>query len=874
MIGEQSIPQYAAGKILGHYRMVEKIGAGGMGEVYRAHDEHLARDVAIKVLPPGTLIDESARKHFRKEALILSQLNHPNIATIYDFDTHQGVDFLVMEYIPGITLSEKLGARPLPEKEIISLGTQLSEGLSAAHDHGVVHRDLKPDNLRLTSEGRLKILDFGLAKLRRPAIEDAATESLSETHAMAGTLPYMAPEQLLDGEIDARTDIHAAGSVLYEMATGKRPFADVQHSALIDAILRRQPRPPAVLNPRLSAELERIIGKCLEKDPGYRYQSAKEIGVDLRRLATPSAVVPSGVAPRARRRWPHKAWLAAGALVTVLLALGLGWFAWKHKAPVSAEVVQRQLTARNGDDPVVNAVISADGKYLAYSDKEGISIEEIENGDTHKITATVGLEILDWYHDGLRLLATDNNHDLWTIFAFSGEKRKLATRVVRAKISPNGSLILLTRELLGRELWTMPSEGGEPQVRLTLGKDDQLVSVAWSPDSKAVADIRSRVDSRSGSLEVRDLQDGKARVLLPDSDLAGGGCNSLYWLPDGRILFGLFRGGLFESDLWALSSASKESDAGKPVRLTNTTGSWVDKLSASADGKRLAVMFTREPVSAFVANFSKNGDKLIQPLRLTNDQSYSSPRAWTPDSESLFYISSRNYTSLFKRRISSDSAELFAGGSAHYWAVAVSPDGKWVLVTRKSDSGGRQLLRLPVSGGPPETILTLAGPGLVRCAAVGSRICLLSEAIGGKLVFSTIDPVRGRLEKLAAIELGENDALWDLSPDGSKIANVGDTGDGVRVVDVQSGQVSVIHPTPPQTSLQYVAWSADGNRLFLAAFPGEKGKLLEMDLAGHTRLLLENPYGWVGVPIPSPDGKRIAYTYGLIESNVTLLEHF
>src|SRR5439155_8359198 len=210
------------GQTLGHYRIAEKIGAGGMGDVYRAQDEHLNREVAIKVLALGTLADEPSRKRFHKEAIALSRLNHPNIATIHDFDTQQGVDFLVMEYIPGITLSEKLATR-LPEKEVIALGVQLAEGLSAAHEHGVVHRDLKPGNLRLTSDGRLKILDFGCAKLRRSVTNSAATESLSETQAMAGTLPYMAPEQLLGGQIDARTDIHAAGAVLYEVAMGQSP---------------------------------------------------------------------------------------------------------------------------------------------------------------------------------------------------------------------------------------------------------------------------------------------------------------------------------------------------------------------------------------------------------------------------------------------------------------------------------------------------------------------------------------------------------------------------------------------------------------------------------------------------------------------------
>ena len=212
------------GQTLGHYRVLEQIGAGGMGLVFRAHDERLERDVALKVLPPGTLTDETARKRFRKEALTLSKLNHPNIETVFDFDTQDGMDFLVMEYIPGVTLDEKLAAAALPEKEVIRLGEQLAEGLEAAHAEGVIHRDLKPGNLRLTPVGRLKVLDFGLAKLLRPVSDIAHTESLSQTRGAAGTLPYMAPEQLRSEPADARSDIWAAGVVLYEMATGRRPF--------------------------------------------------------------------------------------------------------------------------------------------------------------------------------------------------------------------------------------------------------------------------------------------------------------------------------------------------------------------------------------------------------------------------------------------------------------------------------------------------------------------------------------------------------------------------------------------------------------------------------------------------------------------------
>ncbi len=307
---------------LGHYRVLEKIGAGGMGEVYRARDEHLDRDVAIKVLSPGTLSNESARKRFHKEALILSQLEHPNVATIHDFDTDQGVDFLVMEYIPGITLSAKIAKRPLPEKDVIRLGTQLAEGLSAAHDHGVVHRDVKPGNLRLTSDGRLKILDFGLAKLRRTVAGSATTESLTDMQP-AGTLPYMAPEQLLGAEIDARTDIHGAGAVLYEMATGQQPFENVERSQLIGAILRSSVVSAADLNPKISLELGWIICKCLEKEPENRYQSAKELATDLRRLASPEIASISALAsPRLRK--PRKLFItpiAGFALLALLIVV-------------------------------------------------------------------------------------------------------------------------------------------------------------------------------------------------------------------------------------------------------------------------------------------------------------------------------------------------------------------------------------------------------------------------------------------------------------------------------------------------------------------------------------------------------------------------
>ena len=290
-----------------------------MGVVYLAHDERLERDVALKVLLPGTLTDEAIRQRFRREALTLSKLNHPNIAIIFDFDTEDGTDFLVTEYVSGPQLDTKLAHGPMGFHELLRLGIQLAEGLAAAHARGIVHRDLKPANLRLTSEGRLKILDFGLAQLVHPDLDVARTITHTTTsQQITGTLPYMAPEQLRGDPLDARSDIWAAGAVLYELATGKRPFSETNGAMLIDAILNRNPESPSNLNPDISPSIESIILKALEKDPSRRYQTSKELAEDLERLT-------AGVSPHVLTA-KRKAWWTAASVVTVSVALVLGWF--------------------------------------------------------------------------------------------------------------------------------------------------------------------------------------------------------------------------------------------------------------------------------------------------------------------------------------------------------------------------------------------------------------------------------------------------------------------------------------------------------------------------------------------------------------------
>ncbi len=263
-------------RTLGRYHILERLGAGGMGVVYRARDERLDRDVALKVLPPGRLTDEDARRRFKKEALALSRINHPQIATIHDFDTDSGVDFLVMEYIPGRGLDQLAAGGALADDRVRDLGMQLADGLAALHQHGMVHRDLKPSNLRLTPDGRLKILDFGLARLLQP-VSSRATETSDSEAEFAGTLPYMAPEQIKGETVDQRTDIYAAGAVLYELATGQHLYPGATRAELLGAILGRIPAKPTSINPNLSASLERTITRALAKEPGRRPPTASDL---------------------------------------------------------------------------------------------------------------------------------------------------------------------------------------------------------------------------------------------------------------------------------------------------------------------------------------------------------------------------------------------------------------------------------------------------------------------------------------------------------------------------------------------------------------------------------------------------------------------
>jgi tetratricopeptide (TPR) repeat protein/predicted Ser/Thr protein kinase len=352
------------GQTISHYRIVEKLGSGGMGVVYKAEDTRLDRAVALKFLPEDLAHDSQAVERFRREAHAASALNHPSICTIYDIGEQDGKPFIAMEFIEGQTLRRHIGGRPLPLDEILDLGTQIADALDAAHSKGIIHRDIKPANIFVTDRGQAKVLDFGLAKLVRKTAAggDAITsrgtpeEPLSIVGIISGTPSYMSPEQVRGDDLDTRTDLFSLGLLLYEMATGKQAFTGNTGGAIIEAVLSRAPAPPESLNPDIPPKLGEVISKALEKDRNLRYQSAKEIRADLQRLKRDTesmhiTATMEPIAPRARRmNW---AVIAGAAVVVIALAAG-GWFYMSRRGHALTETDTIVLAdfANSTGDPV------------------------------------------------------------------------------------------------------------------------------------------------------------------------------------------------------------------------------------------------------------------------------------------------------------------------------------------------------------------------------------------------------------------------------------------------------------------------------------------------------------------------------------------
>ena len=395
------------GQIISHYRIVEKLGGGGMGVVYEAEDQRLGRRVALKFLPEDLAQDPQARERFQREARAASALNHPNICTIYDIGEHENRLYIVMECLEGTTLKHRIEGKPIGVDTILEFGVQVADALEVAHGAGIVHRDLKPANLFLTKRGQAKILDFGLAKVAGGPMPEPQTAAASQptlavdaAHLTSpgtalGTVAYMSPEQARGEDLDARTDLFSFGAVLYEMATGRQPFTGNTSAIIFDAILNKPPTAPVRINPDLPAPLESVINKCLEKDRGLRYQTSSDLRADLQRfkrdtqsakIAAASGSRPAVVEEAKSRPWP----VLAGALLAVvaIAVLAAGYFAgwFSSTQPYSqAQLKPQQLTANSSEDPVAVTSISPDGKYLLFADLEGLHLRLMTTGETQTL---------------------------------------------------------------------------------------------------------------------------------------------------------------------------------------------------------------------------------------------------------------------------------------------------------------------------------------------------------------------------------------------------------------------------------------------------------------------------------------------------------
>ena len=560
-IAAEDSVQLKAGQVITSYEILDRIGVGGMGEVYRARDKKLGREVAIKVLPLAFSQDRERLGRFQREARLLASLNHPNVAAIYGLEESDGMQFLVLELVTGETLAERLKKGRLPVEEALDLCRQIAEGLESAHEQGIIHRDIKPANIFITKRGHAKVLDFGLAKLTESPTEagsamptaQAPEDQLTTPGTAMGTVAYMSPEQALGKELDARTDLFSLGVVLYEMATGSQPFRGETSAAISNEIINKAPTSPVRLNPDLPDELETIINKALEKDKEVRCQSAKELLTDLKRLKRDTDSGKSTSAVAAATQQGKRLWLFAvvGLGVAAMTVAVVAWFLYMRPTSQESEVALKAVPLTSYVGAEACPSFSPDGNQVAYQ----WNGEKQDNWDVY---------VQQVRGEGRLQLTTDPAEDSSPVWSPDGRyiaflRSHLPLRTELLLISPLGGV---ERRLSEGRLWLPTSD---PGTRF----------LAWSPDSKWLAVPATLVGDPEGGLYLLSIESGEKRRLTSPGQR---GEWQAAFSPDGRtMVLTPLRGA---THLYSLDLSDDYEPIGAPRQVTHEATESMDPVWA------------------------------------------------------------------------------------------------------------------------------------------------------------------------------------------------------------------------------------------------------------------------------------------------------
>jgi eukaryotic-like serine/threonine-protein kinase len=903
------------GKKVSHYRVLQVLGGGGMGVVYAAEDLKLGRRVALKFLPQELAGDAAAMQRFEREARAASALNHHNICTIYAVEEYEQQPVIVMELLEGRTLreviSEANGAavgsetQSLDLKSLINISIQIVDGLEAAHKQGIVHRDIKPANIFVTNHGRVKILDFGLAKLHvaeadeehdRASGNPGSTRewnpllTLTRTGVTIGTAAYMSPEQVRGEKLDARTDLFSFGLVLYEMATRQRAFSGDTAPVLHNAILNQTPAPVRDLNPEIPAKLESVINKAIQKERAARYQTASDVRGDLESLQ---------VATRPRRfRW----WALAAS--SLLLTASMGWLLAKHSSPTpptKPDVKLRQLTTNPAENPLRSGTISPDGKYLVYSDQKGLHIKAVDTGETRSFPQMVepAKEELKWSVTGLWLPGgtqlivnglpisvdedevTSDTASIWLFSLIGDAPRKLRDHAVAYGLSPDGSQISFgTRSKRDgeSEIWLMGPDGAHARKFLEAEGESSICCLLWSPNGRRIGYIKD--DPSTGpSAFSRDFSGGPLTTLFPPSEMKN--LYEMVWLHDGRLVYGVRESDALGDvcNYWVTRiDWANGARLDPPRRLTNWTSFCASNGSVTSDDKRLAFVGWSNRKHVYLADSQAGGARLRNPRPFTVDESENYLIGWTPDSRSVVFSSNRSgKDAIYQQSLGEDTPRLISNG--HINMSRITPDSRWVVGNMDSEEGpnkSTQLMRIPIAGGAPEPIFSIPDSAFPLCARSPSSLCVIAERNDHQkvMVITSFDPIKGRGTELLRFTLDRSDSgSCDLSPDGSKIAAIVGRDQPIKIFSFQ-GQPAYAIPARGLDHKVLVSWAADGKGLFVTHEVSAGLELVHVDLKGKTKVLWKNNAGVQPWSLQSPDGRYLAIQDATYNGNMWMMENF